>query len=117
MKFIETLYLAVITVLLLATVSYAESKPKFSIGLAYIGGGSIYSNVKFRSTIMPTISYKSETLTIGFFEGLAYKFFDGDTVSMTAAVTPKGRPYKSTRSANLIGMKRDMYYDGSLEAS
>ncbi len=117
--------LALIALVLSAGSSYAEGassgntekKSKFSIGFAYIGGDSIYSNVKFRSTIMPSISYKSETLTIGFFEGLTYKFFNGDKATISAGITPKGRPYKSTRSASLTGMKRDMYYDGSLNAS
>jgi len=125
MKLTEIIRLALIALTLSTGVAYAEGtsskdnqeKSKFSIGLAYIGGDSIYSNVKFRSTVMPSISYKSETLTIGFFEGLVYKFFNGDKASISAAITPKGRPYKSTRSANLTGMKRDMYYDGSLNTS
>ena len=117
MKLIEILGLAVIALSLSVSAGYTEEKPKFSIGLAYIGGGSIYSNVKFRSTIMPSVSYKSDTLTIGFFEGIAYKFFKGNNASVSAAITPKGRPYKSKRSTDLTGMKRDMYYDGSLNAS
>lgn len=117
MKLIEILGLAVIALSLSVSVGCTEEKPRFSIGLAYIGGSSVYHNIKSRSTIMPSISYKSDTLTIGFFEGIDYKFFEGNNASVSAAITPKGRPYKSTRSADLTGMKRDMYYDGSLNAS
>ena len=117
MKLIKILGLAVIALSLSVSAGYTEEKPKFSIGLAYIGGGSVYSNVKFRSTIMPSISYKSDTLTIGFFEGITYKFFEQNNASISVAVTPKGRPYKSKRSTDLTGMKRDMYYDGGLSAS
>lgn len=125
MKHFRIIRLGIISLALAASSAYAEGtrtadveeKSKFSIGLAYIASGSIYSNVKFRSTIMPSISYKSKNLTIGFFEGLAYKFFNGDKTSISAAITPKGRPYKSTRSANLTGMTRDMYFDGSLNTS
>jgi len=125
MKITAIIRFGLLALVLSAGSSYAEGassgntekKSKFSIGFAYIGGDSIYSNVKFRSTIMPSISYKSETLTIGFFEGLTYKFFNGDKATISAGITPKGRPYKSTRSASLTGMKRDMYYDGSLTTS
>jgi outer membrane protein len=98
-------------------VSHAQEKSQVSIGFAYIGSDSIYANVPFESALMPTISYKSDTLNLSFQQGAAYKFIDNETLSISAAIIPRFRPYKSTDSAGLSGMTRDMYFDGALNAS
>tara|TARA_B110000285_G_C15121581_1_gene617493 strand:- start:754 stop:1503 length:750 start_codon:yes stop_codon:yes gene_type:complete len=103
--------------LLSSSAAYAEEKSEYSIGMAYVGGDSIYSNVKSTSAVMPSISYKSDTLSISFQEGFAYNFFDVGKTAVSASITPKFRPYKSSDSPNLTGMTRDMYVDGSLKAS
>ena len=97
--------------------SHAQETGQVSVGLAYIGSDSIYANVPFKSSVMPSFNFKSDTLTIGFQEGIAYKFMNKGTVKMSAAIIPRFRPYKSTDSADLSGMTRDMYFDSALNTS
>ena len=97
--------------------TYAVEKSKFSVGLTYVGAASVYSNVGNVSAVMPSISYNSGNLSISYQEGLAYQFFDGEKVKMSASVAPRNRPYNSSRSADLTGMTRELYYDGALKAS
>ena len=97
--------------------SHAQEKAQVSIGLAYIGSDSIYANVPFKSAVMPAISYKSDTLNLSFQQGAAYRFINDETLAISAAIIPRFRPYKSTDSADLSGMTRDMYFDGALNAS
>ena len=100
-----------------ASSGYTEEKSKFSVGLTYVGAASVYSNVGNVSAVMPSISYDSGNLSISYQEGLAYQFFDGEKVKMSASVAPRNRPYDSSRSADLTGMTRELYYDGALKAS
>jgi outer membrane protein len=112
--------IALSSLFLIVANSYAEENSELSVGLAYIGGDSIYAGDKFKSAIMPSISYQSDTLSFSFQEGLAYKLFNGEKLELSAAFVPKGRPYDSTDSTDstdLTGMTRDMYFDGSLNAS
>jgi outer membrane protein len=102
---------------LFVSTSHAQEKAQVSIGLAYIGSDLIYANVPFKSSIMPAISYKSDTLNISFQQGAAYKLINDETLTISAAIIPRFRPYKSTDSADLSGMTRDMYFDGALNAS
>ena len=97
--------------------SHAQEKSQVSIGLAFIGSDSIYANVPFKSAVMPAISYKSDTLNLSFQQGAAYRFINDETLAISAAIIPRFRPYKSTDSADLSGMTRDMYFDGALNAS
>jgi outer membrane protein len=97
--------------------SHAQEKGQVSIGLAFIGSDSIYANVPFKSAVMPAISYKSDTLNLSFQQGAAYRFINDETLAISAAIIPRFRPYKSTDSADLNGMTRDMYFDGALNAS
>ena len=109
--------IAMSSLFLIVGTSHADESGELSIGLAYIGGGSIYLGDKSKSAIMPSISYKSDTLSVSFQEGLAYKFFDGEKLELSSAIVPKGRPYNSADSTDLAEMTRDMYFDGSLNGS
>ena len=102
---------------LAAGTSHAQETGQVSVGLAYIGSDSIYSNVSFNPSVMPSFNYKSDTLAIGFQEGIAYKFMNEGAVKMSVAIIPRFRPYKSTDSADLSGMTRDMYFDSALNTS
>ena len=117
MKIHRFIYLVGINFLLLVGASHADEKSKFSIGLTYVGGASVYSNVENVSAVMPSISYHSGNLSISFQEGLAYKFLNEEKVTMGVSVAPRNRPYNSSRSADLTGMTRELYYDGALYAS
>ena len=97
--------------------SHAQEKGQVSIGLAFIGSDSIYANVPFKSAVMPAISYKSDTLNLSFQQGAAYRFINDETLAISAAIIPRFRPYKSTDSADLSGMTRDMYFDSALNTS
>ena len=63
------IYMVGINFLLLVGASHADEKSKFSIGLTYVGGASVYSNVENVSAVMPSISYHSGHLSISFQEG------------------------------------------------
>ena len=107
----------VIAILLSVGTGHADEKSKFSVGLTYVGGASVYSNVKNVSAVMPSISYDSGNISVSYQEGLVYKFFNWDKVTMSVSVAPRNRPYNSSRSAALTGMTRQLYYDGALSAS
>ena len=117
MKLSLLAHLTAATVVLSAGATHAEEKSELSIGMVYVGGDSVYANVKSSSAIMPSISYRSNKLNVSVQEGLAYKVTSGDKVSVGVSIRPNFRPYKSSDSADLAGMTRDMYVDGSLNAS
>jgi outer membrane scaffolding protein for murein synthesis (MipA/OmpV family) len=109
--------LAAATLMLCASATHAEEKSEISIGMVYVGGDSIYVNVKSSSAVMPSISYKSDKLNISVQDGLAYQVTRGEKASVGVSIRPNFRPYKSTDSTDLAGMTRDMYFDGSLNVS
>jgi outer membrane protein len=109
--------LVALTLSFSVSASYADEKSKFSVGLTYVGAASVYKNVNNVSAVMPSISYESGDLSISYQEGLAYQFFDGEKVKMSASVAPRNRPYNSSRSSDLTGMTRELYYDGALKVS
>ena len=117
MKIKRLIGLAALTLSFSVSASYADEKSKFSFGLTYVGAASVYKNVNNVSAVMPSISYESDNLSISYQEGLAYQFFDGEKVKMSASVAPRNRPYNSSRSSDLTGMTRELYYDGALKAS
>ena len=117
MKINRLIGLVALSLSFLVSASYADEKSKFSVGLTYVGAASVYSNVGNVSAVMPSISYNSGNLSISYQEGLAYQFFDGEKVKMSASVAPRNRPYNSSRSSDLTGMTRELYYDGALKAS
>ena len=100
-----------------ASAGHTAEKSKLTVGLVAVAGSSIYLNGKSRSALMPSISYKTETVTISFEKGLSYKFFDDGKATVSGAVAPRLRPYRSSYSADLSGMKRTNFYDGKLNAS
>ena len=109
--------LVALTLSFSVSASYADEKSKFSAGLTYVGSASVYKNVKNVSAVMPSISYESGNLSISYQEGLGYRFFDGEKVKMSVSVAPRNRPYNSSRSSDLTGMTRELYYDGALKVS
>lgn len=120
MKTNVILYATVATSLLVGSTAYAEEASEaseFSIGMVYVGGASVYSNVKSTSALMPSISYQSDTLSVSVQEGLAYKFMVDEAAELSFSVAPKFRPYKSSDSSALTGMTRAMYFDGAVNAS
>ena len=117
MKINRLIGLVALSLSFLVSASYADEKSNFSVGLTYVGAASVYSNVGNVSAVMPSISYNSGNLSISYQEGLAYQFFDGEKVKMSASVAPRNRPYNSSRSSDLTGMTRELYYDGALKAS
>lgn len=117
MKIKRLIGLVALTLSFSVSASYADEKSQFSVGLTYVGSASVYKNVKNVSAVMPSISYESGNLSISYQEGLAYQFFDGEKVKMSASVAPRNRPYNSSRSSDLTGMTRELYYDGALKAS
>lgn len=53
-------YLAISLLTLSVGASLADEKSNFTVGLAVVGGSSIYSNVASKAAVMPFINYKSE---------------------------------------------------------
>jgi outer membrane scaffolding protein for murein synthesis (MipA/OmpV family) len=117
MKIKRLIGLAALTLSFSVSASHADEKSKFSFGLTYVGAASVYKNVNNVSAVMPSISYESGNLSISYQEGLAYQFFDGEKVNMSASVAPRNRPYNSSRSSDLTGMTRELHYDGALKVS
>ena len=117
MKLFWSMFSALMAVIFSVNASHAEENSNFSIGLVAVAGSSIYSNDKTRSAFMPSLSYNSEKISVSFEKGLSYKFFDDGKVSIGASIRPNLRPYKSSYSTDLAGMKRSNFYDGVLNVS
>ena len=117
MKLFWSIFSASMAVIFSVNASHAEENSNFSIGLVAVAGSSIYSNDKTRSAFMPSLSYNSEKISVSFEKGLSYKFFDDGKVSIGASIKPNLRPYKSSYSTDLAGMKRSNFYDGVLNVS
>jgi outer membrane protein len=117
MKVVHSIHLFILAFIVPLSTSYAQDEPRFTVGLAYIGGTSIYSNVDTTSRIMPSLSYESDSIRISVKEGLTYKFIDTASTAFDASLAISFKPYKSTDSTILAGMDRDMSVDGALSGS
>ena len=110
-------YLAISLLTLSVGASLADEKSNFTVGLAVVGGSSIYSNVASKAVVMPFINYKSEKIEISVQNCLSYKLFDDGKFAIRASIAPRFSPYKSSSSLDLSGMKREMFYDSNLNIS
>ena len=97
--------------------SWAEESGKFSVGLAYINGSSIYSNTKASRTIMPSLSYETDKININVQNGFTYKIIRDQSTKFNVSLAPNFKPYNSNDSNDLIGMERNMYVDGLVSVS
>jgi MipA family protein len=110
-------YVSLLALIMPVGASYAKEEANFSTGLIYISSGTVYSNAGSKSRVMPSLSYERENISVGFREGISYKILNGSASSFTISVTPKFKPYDSSDSVDLSGLKRNMYFDGSASAS
>ena len=97
--------------------TFAQDAKNFSVGAAYISGGSVYSGASSVSRLAPSISYESETYKISMQDGLAYKVLDNEGFKLTAALSPTFAPYDSADSVALAGMTRKMTIDAKLSGA
>ena len=97
--------------------TWAEDSGKFSVGIAYINGSSIYSNTKNSRTIMPSLSYETDKFNINVQNGFTYKIISDQSTKFNVSLSPNFKPYSSNDSNDLIGMERNMYVDGLTSVS
>ena len=97
--------------------TWAEDSGKFSVGIAYINGSSIYSNTKNSRTIMPSLSYHTDKIIINVQNGFTYKIISDQSTKFNVSLAPNFKPYNSNDSNDLIGMERNMYVDGLVSVS
>ena len=97
--------------------TWAEDSGKFSVGIAYINGSSIYSNTKNSRTIMPSLSYETDKFNINVQNGFTYKIISDQSTKFNVSLAPSFKPYSSNDSNDLIGMERNMYVDGLVSVS
>ena len=103
--------------IVLPHLSWAEESSKFSVGLAYINGSSIYSNTKTSRIIMPSLSFETDKININVQNGFTYKIINDQSTKFNVSLTPNFKPYSSNDSTDLIGMERNMYVDGLISVS
>lgn len=95
----------------------SQSGSQFSIGFAYINGDSIYSDGESKSRIVPYLSFESERIRASVQEGLTYQLMDTPNLSFDVSLSPNFKPYESQDAPSLVGMKREMTFDGSISSS
>jgi len=103
--------------ILLPYSSWAEDSGKFSVGIAYINGSSIYSNAKNSRIIMPSLAYEKDKFNINLQNGFTYKIINRKSTKFNVSLTPNFKPFNSNDSSDLIGMERYMYVDGLVSVS
>jgi outer membrane protein len=115
----KKLFLALCTTVfgIVANTTFAQEAKNFSVGAAYISGGSVYSGVSSASRFAPSISYESDSYKISVQDGLAYKVLDNEGFKLSAALSPTFAPYDSTDSVALAGMTRKMTIDAKLSGA
>ena len=107
----------IVMVVLLPCSSWAEDSGKFSVGIAYINGSSVYLNAKNSRIIMPSLSYETDRISINVQNGLTYKIINNQSTKLNVSLAPNFKPYNSNDSIDLIGMKRNIYVDGLISVS
>lgn len=115
----KKLFLALCTTVfgIVANTTFAQEAKNFSVGAAYISGGSVYSGASSASRFAPSISYESDSYKISMQDGLAYKVLDNEGFKLSAALSPTFAPYDSTDSVALAGMTRKMTIDAKLSGA
>ena len=117
MKAVLSSLTCIFMIVLLPCSSWAEDSGKFSVGIAYINGSSIYSNTKTSRIIMPSLSYETDKININVQNGFTYKIFNNQSTKFNISLAPNFKPYSSNDSNDLIGMERNMYIDGLISVS
>ena len=117
MKAVLSSLTCIVMTVLLPCSSLAEDSGKFSVGIAYINGSSIYSNTKTSRIIMPSLSYETDKININVQNGFTYKIINNQSTKFNISLAPNFKPYSSNDSNDLIGMERNMYIDGLISAS
>ena len=101
---------------MVANTTFAQEAKNFSVGAAYISGGSVYAGASSGSRFAPSISYESDSYKISIQDGVAYKVLDNEGFKLSAAISPTFAPYDSTDSASLADMTRKMTINAKLMA-
>ena len=117
MKAVLSSLTCIVMIVLLPCLSWAEDSSKFSVGIAYINGSSIYSNTKTSRIIMPSLSYETDKININVQNGFTYKIINNQPTKFNVSLAPNFKPYNSNDSNDLIGMERNMYIDGLISVS
>jgi outer membrane scaffolding protein for murein synthesis (MipA/OmpV family) len=117
MKTTHAVYSSLLALTMSTSDGYAKDESNFSGGLVNVSSASIYANVGSKSRTMPSLSYDAENIRVSVQEGLTYKLLDGPTSKLHISIAPNFYPYNSSASPDLSGMKRKMYFDGSLAVS
>ena len=102
---------------MVANTTFAQDAKNFSVGAAYISGGSVYAGASSVSRFAPSISYESDRYKISIQDGVAYKVLDNEGFKLSAALSPTFAPYDSTDSVALAGMTRKMTIDAKLSGA
>ena len=117
MKTINAVYSSILALTMSTSAGYAKDDSNFLGSLVYVSSASIYANIGSKSRTMPSLGYESENIRVSVQEGLTYKLLDRSKSTMDISISPNFNPYDSSDSPDLSGMKRKMYFDGSVETS
>ena len=97
--------------------SFAEDAAQLSLGMAYISSASPYEGVGSSSRVGPSASYESGDLKLSVQDGISYRVFAAGKNQIRVNLAPNFQPFKSSASATLSGMERDMGVDGAIAGS
>lgn len=97
--------------------SFAQENAEFSAGMAYIDSASAYKGVGSTSRVMPSLSYENGRLKLGVQDGVSYRVTAAGKNQIRLNLAPNFQPYKSSDSATLAGMDRNMGLDGSISGA
>ncbi len=117
MKPMKSLITCLITLVVLPYSGWADENGKLSVGIAYVNGSSIYSNTNASRVIMPSLSYETDKININVQNGFTYKIINNQSTKLNVSVAPNFKPYNSDDSNDLIGMERNIYFDGLVSVS
>ena len=106
-----------IMTVLLPCSTWAEDSGKFSVGIAYINGSSVYSNTKTSRVMLPSLAYETDKININAQNGFTYKIINSQSTKFNVSFAPNFKPYSSNDSNDLIGMERNMYVDSLISVS
>lgn len=95
----------------------AQGADKYSIGVSYILGESIYEGARSNTLLAPSLSYEDGPLKIGLPEGISYQIYEFNNIKFVTSLKPNFAPYSPNDSSNLNGMKRHETLDLNLSTS
>jgi len=108
--------LVAIYVVSLAVPATSQQTDGLSFGFGALAARTPYNDTT-KTRLVPSIRYQTQNLTVGFVEGVQYKFLSREILNAYFAIKPRMAPYSNGETTLLAGMTRKQTIDLAIKST